>query len=29
VSDDDGRPMVFVMTRDGMRWKLSDIRLPK
>ena len=29
VADDEGRPMVFVMTRDGLRWKLSDIRLPK
>jgi hypothetical protein len=28
VSDDEGRPLVFVMTRDGLRWKLSDIRLP-
>jgi hypothetical protein len=29
IADDEGRPMVFVMTRDGLRWKLSDIRLPK
>lgn len=29
ASDEDGRPMVFVMTRHGLRWKLSDIRLPK
>lgn len=28
VRDDSGRPIVFVMTRDGLRWKLSDIRLP-
>ncbi len=28
VRDDDGRPVVFVMTRRGLRWKLSDIRLP-
>ena len=28
VEDDTGRPIVFVMTRDGLRWKLSDIRLP-
>jgi len=28
VTDDSGRPIVFVMTRDGLRWKLSDIRLP-
>ena len=29
VGDDEGRPMVFVMTRNGLHWKLSDIRLPK
>lgn len=28
VHDDSGLPIVFVMTRDGLRWKLSDIRLP-
>lgn len=28
VQDDQGRPIVFVMTRDGLRWRLSDIRLP-
>ncbi|HVR81863.1 MAG TPA: DUF2939 domain-containing protein [Luteimonas sp.] len=28
VQDDEGRPVVFVMTRHGLRWKLSDIRLP-
>jgi len=28
VSDDSGRPIQFVMTRDGLNWKLSDIRLP-
>lgn len=28
VQDDSGRPIVFVITRDGLRWKLSDIRLP-
>ena len=22
------RPVVFVLTRDGLRWRLSDIRLP-
>lgn len=27
--DDDGRPVVFVLTRKGLRWKLSDIRLPR
>lgn len=24
----DGSPVVFVFTRKGLRWKLSDIRLP-
>lgn len=28
VQDDSGRPVVFVLTRNGLRWKLSDIRLP-
>lgn len=28
VIDEDGRPVVFVLTRKGLRWKLSDIRLP-
>lgn len=28
VQDESGRPLVFVLTRDGLRWKLSDIRLP-
>jgi hypothetical protein len=28
VQDDSGRPIQFVMTRDGLNWKLSDIRLP-
>lgn len=28
VPDDDGRPVVFVLTRYGLDWKLSDIRLP-
>lgn len=28
VPDQDGRPVVFVLTRSGLRWKLSDIRLP-
>lgn len=25
---DDGSPLVFVLTRKGLRWRLSDIRLP-
>ncbi len=28
VRDDRDRPIVFVLTRTGIRWKLSDIRLP-
>lgn len=28
VQDESGRPVVFVLTRDGLRWRLSDIRLP-
>lgn len=28
VHTDDGRPVVFVLTRDGLRWRLSDVRLP-
>ena len=29
VIDEDGDPLVFVLTRDGITWKLSDIRLPE
>lgn len=25
----DGSPVVFVFTRQGLRWKLTDIRLPR
>lgn len=28
VIDDSGQPVVFVLTRHGLRWKLSDVRLP-
>lgn len=28
VQDEQGRPVIFVLTRHGLRWKLSDIRLP-
>lgn len=28
VPDESGKPVVFVLTRDGLRWKLSDVRLP-
>ncbi len=28
VHDDDGKPVVFVFQRNGLHWKLADIRLP-
>lgn len=28
VYDEAGRPLVFVLTRKRLRWRLSDIRLP-
>lgn len=28
VADESGRPLVFVLQREGLRWKLTDIRLP-
>lgn len=28
VRDEDGNPVVFVLTRDGLRWRLSDVLLP-
>lgn len=28
VRDERGRPIEFVLTRKGLQWKLSDIRLP-
>ena len=28
VRNADGVPIVFVFTRDGLRWRLTDIRLP-
>ncbi len=28
VHDAAGVPIVFVLTRDGLKWKLTDIRLP-
>lgn len=28
VPNADGEPVVFVLTREGWRWRLSDIRLP-
>lgn len=28
IRDDDGDPVVFVLRRNGLRWRLADIRLP-
>jgi hypothetical protein len=28
VQDESGAPMTFVFTRQGLRWRLTDIRLP-
>lgn len=28
VPDEQGRPVEFVLTRQGLRWRLSDVRLP-
>ena len=28
VQNADGAPVVFVLTRDGMRWRMTDVRLP-
>jgi hypothetical protein len=28
INDDEGRPVVFVLRRDGLQWRLADIRLP-
>jgi len=28
IDDDAGRPIVFVLRRDGLQWRLADIRLP-
>ncbi len=28
VTDENGKPVVCVLTRHGLRWKLTDIRLP-
>ena len=28
VEDESGKPIVFVLRRDGLQWKLADIRLP-
>jgi hypothetical protein len=28
IHDDDGRPLVFLLTRQGLHWRLTDVRLP-
>ena len=28
VEDEDGDPLTFVLSREGLQWKLTDIRLP-
>lgn len=28
VHDENGSPVVFVLTRQGLRWRLTDIQLP-
>ena len=28
IEDDSGKPIVFVLRRNGLQWKLADIRLP-
>ena len=28
VDDESGKPIVFVLRRNGLQWKLADIRLP-
>ena len=28
IHDDEGHPVVFVLQRKGLRWRLADIRLP-
>jgi len=28
VANADGDPVVFVLTRDGLRWSVTDVRLP-
>lgn len=28
VNNADGDPVVFVLTRDGLKWRVTDVRLP-
>ena len=29
VIDESGSPLVFILTRDGLRWRLTDVQLPR
>lgn len=29
VHDESGAPLVFLLTRQGLRWRLTDVRLPR
>jgi hypothetical protein len=29
VRGEDGRPLVLVLSRQGLRWRLTDLRLPR
>jgi hypothetical protein len=29
VHDASGAPLVFILTRQGLRWRLTDVRLPR
>jgi hypothetical protein len=29
VHDENGAPLVFILTRQGLSWRLTDIRLPQ
>ena len=29
VHDEQGRPLVLILSRQGLRWRLTDIRLPR
>lgn len=29
VHDETGSPLVFILTRQGLRWRLTDVRLPR
>ena len=29
VRDQSGNPLVFILTRQGLQWRLTDVRLPR